>query len=112
MNLNELHRKLIAAARAAVPADRVPYAFEKRIMARLASQPLPDTLTLWAQALWRAAVPCVAVVLLLGATSFFAPQETATTETAVAAATELTQDFENTLIASVDLSAISAEEAQ
>ena len=36
MNLAELERKLIAAARANPPSDRVPYAFEKRIMARLA----------------------------------------------------------------------------
>ena len=29
MNLAELERKLIAAARANPPSDRVPYAFEK-----------------------------------------------------------------------------------
>ena len=38
MNLAELERKLIAAARANPPSDRVPYAFEKRIMARLAAR--------------------------------------------------------------------------
>ena len=40
MNLAELERKLIAAARANPPSDRVPYAFEKRIMARLAARPV------------------------------------------------------------------------
>ncbi len=31
MNVDELRRKLIAAARANPPSDHVPYAFEKRI---------------------------------------------------------------------------------
>ena len=38
MNLAELQRKLIAAARANAPGDGVPYAFEKRVMALLASR--------------------------------------------------------------------------
>ena len=53
MNLAELERKLIAAARANPPSDRVPYAFEKRIMARLAAWPVADSWALWARALWR-----------------------------------------------------------
>ena len=48
MNLAELERKLIAAARANPPSDRVPYAFEKRIMARLAARPVVDGWALWA----------------------------------------------------------------
>ncbi len=36
MNIAELQRKLIAAARSNQPSDRVPFAFEKRIMAQLA----------------------------------------------------------------------------
>ena len=36
MNLDNLHNKLITAARATPADDRVPYAFEKRVMARLA----------------------------------------------------------------------------
>ena len=39
MNLEQLQKKLLAAARANPPADRVPYAFEKRILAQLAAQP-------------------------------------------------------------------------
>ena len=35
MNLAELETKLIAAARCHPPGDRVPYAFEQRVMARL-----------------------------------------------------------------------------
>ena len=42
MNLAELEQKLVAAARANPPSDGVPYAFEKRIMARLATRPVMD----------------------------------------------------------------------
>ena len=74
MNLAELERKLIAAARAHAPSDRVPYAFEKRIMAHLATRPMRDHWELWGRALWRAAAPCVAIMLVLGAWSFFGSQ--------------------------------------
>ena len=71
MNLESLQRKLIAVARA-VPADeRVPYAFEKRIMARLAEATHIDLVSAWSSALWRAAVCCVAVVLLSSAWSLW-----------------------------------------
>jgi len=95
MNLDELQRKLIAAARADVPTDHVPYAFEKRIMTRLATRPLPDHWAQWSVALWRAAAACVAVTLLLSAWSFFAPGSSTATN-------DLSQQFENTLIAAVD----------
>ena len=106
MNLNKLNQKLIAAARLNAPDDRVPYAFEKRIMARLAARSVPDGLALWAQALWRAAFPCLAIVLLLGVYSFFLPN----TATVTVANTELSQDFENTLLAAVDQPASPSEE--
>jgi hypothetical protein len=99
MNLAELQKKLIAAARANVPGDRVPYAFEKRVTALLASRVVPDDLVLWVHGLWRAAVSCVAISLLFGAWAFFNPA--ATTKTAAA---DLSQNFENTLLASVDQS--------
>src|SRR5664279_4475457 len=95
MNHAELERKLIAAARANPPSDRVPYAFEKRIMARLAARPLADGWELWGRALWRAAAPCVAIMLLLGAWSFFTPQTSSS-------ATDLSQQLEQTLLAAVD----------
>ena len=95
MNLAELERKLIAAARANPPGDRVPYAFEKRIMARLVARPAMDHCALWGRALWRAAAPCVAVMLLLGAWSFFTPQTSSS-------ATDLSQQLEQTLLAAVD----------
>jgi hypothetical protein len=73
----------------------VPYAFEKRIMARLAARPVVDDWALWARALWRAAAPCAAIMLLLGAWSFFAPPSNAP-------ANDLSQQLEQTLLAAVD----------
>lgn len=70
MNLDNLQKKLIAAARLAQPDDRVPYAFEKRIMARLAEARV-DLLGAWSAALWRGAVSCLAIVLLSGAWSLW-----------------------------------------
>lgn len=99
MNLEHLQKKLVAAARAHPPEDRVPYAFEKRILARLAAQPAADLSALWARALWRAAVPCVAVTILLAALSFtFVSSDS----TATASSDDLSQQFEQTLFASVD----------
>ena len=96
MNLVKLHDKLIAAARADVPGSQVPYAFEKRITALLASRVAPDNLAQWVQGLWRAAASCVAITLLLGAWALFNPT------TGAATTDDLSQSFENTLLASVD----------
>ena len=65
MNLENLRTRLIAAARGMPSRDNVPYAFEKRIMARL-SGPLPgsgteDPWSLWAKGLWKGAVACAAI---------------------------------------------------
>ena len=98
MNLAELQKKLIAAARTNVPGDTVPYAFEKRITALLASRVAPDNLALWVHGLWRAAVSCVAITILFGAWAVFNPATTASN------ADDLSQNFENTLLASVDQS--------
>jgi hypothetical protein len=95
MNLAQLEQKLIAAARANPPSDRVPYAFEKRVMARLAARPVVDDWALWARALWRAAAPCVAIMLLLGAWSLFVSRSSTS-------ASDLSQDLEKTLLAAVD----------
>ena len=99
MNLAELQKKMIAAARANVPGDHVPYAFEKRVTALLASRVAPQTLDGWVRGLWRAAVSCVAVALLCGAWSLCTPAVTPANATS---STDLSQDFENTLLASVD----------
>ena len=45
--------------------EHVPYAFEKRIMARLRDLLTPDPLTLWSRMLWRAVGPCLGVMILV-----------------------------------------------
>ena len=81
MNLDELQKKLLAAARANPPADQVPYAFEKRISALLKSRPMEDPLSLWARALWRAAAPCAAIMLLLSVWSFIGSSQNTSSTT-------------------------------
>ena len=97
MNIAELQNKLLAAARANPPGDRVPYAFEKRVLALLAARAATDPLVLWVRGLWRAAVSCAVIALLLGVWAFSHP-------TVSARADDLSQNFENTLLASVDQS--------
>lgn len=98
MNIVELEKKLIAAARANPPGDQVPYAFEKRVTALLAARAAGENLVLWVRGLWRAAVSCMAIALMLGAWAFFNPSTSAS-------AVDLSQNFENTLLAAVDQSA-------
>ncbi len=97
MNISELQKKLLAAARANPPGDHVPYAFEKRVMALLAARAAAEPLALWVRGLWRAAVSCVIIALLFGAWAFFNPRASTN-------AGDLSQNFENTLLASVDQS--------
>jgi hypothetical protein len=93
MNLAELQKKLIAAARSNPPSERVPFAFEKRITALLASRPAMDYWAIWSRALWRGALGCIAIVMLLGAITAFLPRGNRD---------DLSQDFENTMLASAD----------
>ena len=97
MNIVELQKKLMAAARANPPGDQVPYAFEKRVLALLAARPEADGLTLWVRGMWQAAASCAAIALLLGAWALFSPSASATAD-------DLSQNFENTLLASVNQS--------
>jgi hypothetical protein len=92
MNLTELHTKLIAAARSQTPDERVPYAFQTRVMARLREATVHDLWAWWAGALWRAAAACAALMVLLAAWSFLLPQ-------ASAPANDFAQDLENTVLA-------------
>ena len=95
MNPVELQKKLIAAARANPPGDGVPYAFEKRVMALLAARTPNGNPVLWVRGLWRAAVSCLAIALMLGVWAFFSPAAGAGTG-------DLSQNFESTLLAAVD----------
>jgi len=96
MESSQLERKLLAAAKAHLPSDAVPYAFEQRIMSRLGKVPVLDLWADWSRALWRAAAPCVAIAILLGVWNAFGPGKTA-------AATDLSLDLERTVLASVAL---------
>jgi hypothetical protein len=96
-NRQSLRSKLIAAARANAPGDHVPYAFEKRVMALLAARSATEPLRVWVRGLWQAAASCLALALLLGAWAFF--NSAASTK-----ADNLSQNFESTLLASVDQS--------
>src|SRR5438093_849311 len=97
MKVSELQKKLIAAARSNPPSDAVPYAFEKRITARLSEMraPVADALGDWAAALWRAAVPCLAVMVVFGAWTFLSAEFRP-------AAGDLAQDLDNTVLAAAD----------
>ena len=96
MNLAELQKKLIAAARLQPPDVRVPYAFEKRIMAHLDARAANHRwVSAWTHSLWRAAVSCVVVAMLFGVWTILEPA-------GAPAPDDLSQDFQNTLLASVD----------
>ena len=107
MNLDHLQKKLLAAAKAHPPADRVPLAFEKRVLAHLTAKPAVDLTTLWSRALWRATVPCLTLMLLLTGLALFPTGTTNSSPTTVTTVTTTTTDdlpavFEQTLLASSD----------
>ena len=58
--------------------ERVPYTFEKRVMANLSTSLAADPLAQWAGALWRAVAPCVAVTVIAAFVSFSQATETPT----------------------------------
>jgi len=91
VNLVELQSKLISVARANAPDGRVPFAFEKRIVVLLGARRADDGATLWARGLWQAAASCAVIALLCGAWAFLSPADD-----------DMSQNFETTLLASVD----------
>lgn len=95
MNLADLQNKLIDAARKNPPGDQVPYAFEKRIMARLATVPLPDEWAQWIRSLWYGAAVCAVVAVGMSVWSF-APDD----EQELAA--NFSRDIEQTILAADD----------
>jgi hypothetical protein len=67
MNPEDLRKSLIAAVRSQRPSDRVPVAFEQRIMSQIRSESVHDPIEFWAAGLWRAVLPSV---VLLGVAGF------------------------------------------
>jgi hypothetical protein len=92
MNVNELHAKLIAAARKNPPGENVPYAFEKRILSRLSAQAAPNIWALWGRPLWQAAISCVAITILCGLWAYGSRPKTDSVES-------FSQEFEATVFA-------------
>lgn len=62
--------RLLAESREIPADDRVPYAFEKRVMAHIKEAPaatssVADAWLAWSQSLWKAVVPCLAVLVMV-----------------------------------------------
>ena len=96
MDLNKLQRKLLATARRHAPSAEVPPGFARRVVARLRAVPVVDHWGFWAQALWRAAAPCIAITVLLAVWSFVRGPE-------MPAGNDLSQQFESTVLAASGL---------
>jgi hypothetical protein len=64
-------------------------------MALIAERAAASGQVLWVRGFWRAAVSCVALAAVCGSISFFTPAGSENSS-------DLSQDFENTLLASVD----------
>lgn len=97
MNLNRLHQKVIAVARANPPSAAVPYAFEQRILARLANARAVDPWAALARVFWRVAAPCAGTAILLAAWTFSVAGNTAADTSTLWAA-----DVETTVLAAMD----------
>jgi hypothetical protein len=95
MNVDQMQKKLIAAARKMPPRDEVPHAFQKRIMARIGRGTPLSGWALWARPLWGAAVSCVAITLLCGVWSLTARHH-------ADYSASFSQDFERVIFSSVN----------
>jgi hypothetical protein len=97
MNLVELEKKLIAAARVENPSDEVPFGFTTRVMARITSLP-NSAAALWADALWKSAGACIVIVCVFCTISVltFTPAEKE------GSAGNLAQEFEKTMLAGLE----------
>ena len=75
--IDAILEEMLAKTREMPADDRVPYAFEKRIMAHIKEAPeaSANLWELWGHSLWRAVVPCLAVMVLV-AVWMKAPGET------------------------------------
>jgi hypothetical protein len=65
--IDKILDEMLAKTREIPADDRVPYAFEKRIMAHIKEAPAAaaNLWELWGLSLWRAVVPCLAVMVLV-----------------------------------------------
>ncbi len=65
--IEDILESLLTQTREIPTNERVPHAFEKRIMAHIKEGPaaLADVWSAWAQSLWKAVVPCLAVLMMV-----------------------------------------------
>ena len=93
MKVPTLH-EVAKAARIIGSDERVPYAFEKRIISRLKSLHPQDISAMLSSMMWRAALSCLAISLITGAAITFAGSSTGEL---------LAGDLERTVLAPVDV---------
>ena len=86
--------EMLAKTREMPADDRVPYAFEKRIMAHIKEAPAAaaNPWELWGHSLWRAVVPCLAVMVLVAVWIKVPGETTGTTGSKAGAPTVATVD--------------------
>ncbi|MDB6052954.1 MAG: hypothetical protein JWN25_477 [Verrucomicrobiales bacterium] len=70
MDIEKVRIGLLKAERSRVPSQDVPYAFEKRVMAHIASCPALESITDYMSVLWKAAGSCACVMVLAFVVSF------------------------------------------
>ena len=95
--------EMLAKMREMPADDRMPYAFEKRIMAHIKEAPEASA-NLWellGHSLWRAVVPCLAVMVLV-AVWMKAPGETAGTTSPKAEVSIVDEGLESLVIHAID----------
>ena len=95
MNTSEVQRRWIEWARSIPPDDRVPYAFEKRVMARVFAQPQTTVREIWGRVLWRACIPCVAIMLISSVLDVFSARS-------ISQEASLGVDLESAVLAPLD----------
>jgi hypothetical protein len=96
MKQDSLYQKLIRAARWHRPDDHVPYAFEKRIMARLSLSPQArDEWAAITRALWCSAGACCAIALAISIWAFGF-------ESALDSTASFSNELEQTILASIN----------
>ena len=92
MNENEKLKQFVRIARSIPSEERVPLAFEKRIMSRLAQLRPIDAIEVWGRIFWRVAACGLGVALLAAAWTAFHREPTPRTQ-------DLANDLDKTILA-------------
>jgi hypothetical protein len=94
--------EFVKLARETPRDERVPYTFEKRVMANLSTPLAADPLSQWTSALWRAVAPCAAITVIAAFVSFSqATEKTPTSRTEAGA--DLDAALENAVLTPPEL---------